>query len=101
MPVFEYSEWDGSQEFTPLSAAMAFDELSEYLMEYGDHVLRQLDRRIRDDADLLKLLVKEGFLETDEKGRLSIGPRGLRRIEDKALDELFLIQQKGNAGKHE
>lgn len=101
MPNFEYSEWDGTQQFTPLSAEAAFDKLSEYLLEHGDYVLRQLERHDRDDADLLKLLVKEGYLEKDEKGRLSIAPRGVRRIEDKALGELFLIQQKGNLGKHE
>jgi Ca-activated chloride channel family protein len=101
MPLFEYSEWDGTQQFTPLSAEAAFDKLSEYLLEHGDYVLRQLERQTRDDADLLKLLVKEGYLEKDEKGRLAIGPRGVRRIEDKALSELFLIQEKGNLGKHE
>src|SRR5438874_7924285 len=101
MPFFEYSEWDGSQQFTPLSAEAAFDKLSEYLLEHGEYILRQLDRKDRDDADLLKLLIKEGYLEKDEKGRLSIAPRGVRRIEDKALNELFLINQKGNLGKHE
>src|SRR5438552_1285075 len=99
MPVFEYSEWDGSQQFTPLSAEAAFDKLSEYLLEHGEYILRQLDRKDRDDADLLKLLIKEGYLEKDEKGRLSIAPRGVRRIEDKALNELFLINQKGNLAK--
>src|SRR5262245_17218966 len=101
MPTFEYSEWDGTQEFRTLAADMAFDKLSEYLLEHGDHVLRQLDQLDPDDADLLKLLVKEGYLEKDDTGRLAVAPRGLRRIEDKALGELFLIQQKGNAGKHE
>src|SRR5438105_4024937 len=101
MPIFEYSEWDGSQQFTPLSAEAAFDKLSEYLLEHGEYILRQLDRKDRDDADLLKLLIKEGYLEKDEKGRLSVAPRGVRRIEDKALNELFLINQKGNLGKHE
>src|SRR5262245_54570411 len=96
MPLFEYSEFDGSQQFTPLSAEAAFDKLSEYLLEHGEYVLRQLDRRDRDDADILKLLIKEGYLEKDEQGRLAIAPRGVRRIEDKALNELFLIQQKGN-----
>jgi Ca-activated chloride channel homolog len=101
MPFFEYSEFDGTQQFTPLSAEAAFDKLSEYLLEHGEYVLRQLDRRDRDDADILKLLIKEGYLEKDEQGRLAVAPRGVRRIEDKALNELFLIQQKGNLGKHE
>jgi len=27
MPLFEYAEWDGSQEFRTLSADMVFDKL--------------------------------------------------------------------------
>ena len=43
MAIFEYSRWDGSQKFSPLSAEAAFDKLAEYLLEYGDHVLRELE----------------------------------------------------------
>lgn len=100
MALFEFSEYDGSQSFVPLSAEAAFDKLSEYLLEHGDYVLRQLERDNLDDADLLKYLVKEGYLEKDEEGRLAIGPRGVRRIEDKALDELFSITRKDSVGKH-
>lgn len=100
MPVFEYSEWDGSQQFQALSAEALFDKVSEYLLEHGDYVLRHLDKLDRDDADVLKLLIKEGYLEKDENGQLTIAPRGARRIEDKALDELFIIARKDSLGKH-
>lgn len=100
MPSFEYSEFDGSQQFRPLSAEAAFDKLSEYLLEHGDYILRQLERMDKNDADLLKMLIKEGFLEKDEEGKLGVAPRGLRRIQDKALDELFTITKKDSIGKH-
>jgi uncharacterized protein with von Willebrand factor type A (vWA) domain len=100
MPTYEYSEWDGSQEFLPLSAEAAFDKLSEYLLEHGDYVLRQLQRPDREEADILKLLVKEGYLEKDEKGQFVVTPRGVKRIEEKALDELFTITKKDSLGKH-
>src|SRR5437868_273198 len=100
MPTFEYAEWDGSQEFQPLSAEGAFDKLAEYLLEHGEYVLRQLQRMDRDDADILKLLVKEGYLEKDEKGQFAVTARGVRRIEEKALDELFTITRKDGLGKH-
>lgn len=99
MPTFEYSEWDGSQEFRPLSAEAAFDKLSEYLLEHG--VLRQLEKPDRDDSDLLKMLIKEGLLEKDEKGGLAVAPRGLKRIQNKALEELFQITRKDSLGKHD
>ena len=43
MPRYEYSEWDGTQEFKPLSAESLFDSLSEYLLNYGENVLRRFD----------------------------------------------------------
>src|SRR5207249_5863728 len=100
MPIFEYAEWDGSQDFQSLSAEGAFDKLADYLLEHGDYVLRQLERLQRDDADILKLLVKEGYLEKDEKGQFAVTARGVRRIEEKALDELFTITRKDGLGKH-
>ncbi len=100
MPLFEYAEWDGSQEFRTLSADAVFDKLSEHLLEHGEYVLRQLERLDREQSDLLKLLIKEGYLEKDEKGQFAVTARGIRRIEEKALDELFTISRKDALGKH-
>jgi Ca-activated chloride channel family protein len=101
MPTFEYAEWDGSQQFRPLSADAAFDKLSEYLLEHGEYVLRQLERMQDDDAEVLKLLIDEGYLEKDEKGRYRVTARGVRRVEERALGELFLLPNKDRLGKHE
>jgi uncharacterized protein with von Willebrand factor type A (vWA) domain len=100
MPIFEFSEWDGSQPFQPLAAERAFDKLSEHLLEYGDYLLRQLENLDESEADLLKLLIKEGYLDKDEEGRYSVAPRGVRRIENKALEELFSVQGRDSLGKH-
>jgi Ca-activated chloride channel family protein len=100
MPDFEYSRFDGTQQFQPLSAEGAFDKLSEYLLEHGEYVLRQLERLDPDDADIVKMLLKEGYLEKDEKGRLVPAPKGIRRIESKALEDLFQITRKDQLGKH-
>src|SRR5260221_12059321 len=100
MPFFEFSKWDGSQQFRPLSADAVFDKIAEKLIEYGEYVLRQLENLDDRDADLVKLLVKEGYLEKDEDGKYAIAPRGVQRIETKALEELFTIQRKDTLGKH-
>ena len=42
MSTSRYSRWDGSQQFSPQSADKLFDELSEYLTEYGEEVLDSL-----------------------------------------------------------
>lgn len=101
MANFEYSRWDGTQQFQPLSAEAAFDKLAEYFLEYGDYILRQLEHLEDDDPELLKLLVKEGYLEKDEKGLYAVSPKGVRRIEDRALTELFQITRKDAVGRHE
>jgi uncharacterized protein with von Willebrand factor type A (vWA) domain len=100
MPLFEFSKWDGSQQFRPLSADAVFDKIAEHLLEYGDYVLRQLEHLDEQDADLVRLLLKEGFLEKDEEGKYAIAPRGVKRIETKALEELFTIDRKDTLGKH-
>jgi len=100
MPLYEFSEFDGSQQFRPLSADAVFDKLAEHLIEYGDYVLRQLEHLDQDNAELVKLLVKEGYLEKDEDGKFAIAPRGVRRIQTKALEELFTIERKDTLGKH-
>ncbi|HYV36135.1 MAG TPA: VWA domain-containing protein [Gemmataceae bacterium] len=100
MPLFEYAEFDGSQEFRTLSADAMFDKLSEYLLEHGEYVLRQLERLDPEEADVLKMLIKEGYLEKDEKGQYRVTPRGMKRIEERALSELFTINRKDSLGKH-
>jgi uncharacterized protein with von Willebrand factor type A (vWA) domain len=100
MPLYEFSEWDGSQQFRPLSADAVFDKLAEHLLEYGDYVLRQLEHVDEDSAELIKLLVKEGYLEKDEEGKFAVAPGGIRRIENKALEELFTIERKDALGQH-
>jgi uncharacterized protein with von Willebrand factor type A (vWA) domain len=97
----EYSRWDGTQHFPPLSAEEGFDQLAEHLLENGEDLLRFLERHHDVDSDLLKLLVKQGYLERDEQGRLRLSPRGARRLEDRAMHELFTIARKDTPGKHE
>lgn len=101
MPDFEYAKWDGSQSFAPLSADELFDKLSEFLLEHGDFVLRQLERQNPEDSDILDRLIRAGYLEKDENGRLIVSSRGNRRIQEQALSNLFQIQKKDRLGKHE
>ncbi|WP_152053874.1 VWA domain-containing protein [Tautonia marina] len=102
MPQYEYSKWDGSQEFRPQSAEKAFDELSEYLLHYGDQVLRQLDRFDDDDnPEIVELLQQEGLIERDREGKFVVAPKGLRRIQQSALTDLFQTFNRDAIGKHD
>jgi len=101
MPSFEYSRYDGSQQFSPQSADSLFDQLGEYLLNYGDEVLPSLERLEDENPDVLKLLIQNGYIEKDTEGRFQVTPRGIRRLENRALDDLFQIARKDVAGKHE
>jgi len=101
MPNFDYSKFDGSSAFTPQSADKLFDEFSKYLLEYGDEVLDNLDRWEDENPDVVEMLVKRGLVEKDEEGRYRVSPKGIKRVENKALEELFDVTRKDKLGKHE
>lgn len=101
MSTFFYSRYDGTEPFQPLAAEMVFDKLSEQLLDYGEHLLRHLDDMDPEDADVLKMLVKEGYLEKDEKGQYQVSAKGIKRVQERVLNELFTITRKDTFGKHE
>ncbi len=101
MPDFEYSRWDGSQEFTPQSADKLFDQLSEYMLDYGEYVLDNLEDLAEEHPDVVDKLLQRGLVERDEKGRFQVTPKGVRRVESRALEELFNVTRKDSVGKHD
>jgi uncharacterized protein with von Willebrand factor type A (vWA) domain len=102
MPHYEYTRWDGTQEFSPQSADNAFDQLSEYLLPYGERVLRDLDRFDDDETpQLLELIEKQGLIEKDGEGKWQVSPKGLRRIQENALAGLFQVFNKDAIGRHD
>lgn len=101
MSTSEYSKWDGSQEFKAQSADKAFDQISEYVLEYGDQVLRHLDDDDEDQAEILELLRRDGLIEKDSEGKWAVSPKGVKRIQERALNDLFQSFTRGGMGKHD
>lgn len=101
MPQFEYSRWDGSQEFTPQSADELFDQISQYMLQYGEDVLENMQDWEEEHPDLIDMLIKQGYVEKDKEGRFFVTPKGIKRVENKSLEELFNITRKDQIGKHE
>lgn len=101
MPQFEYARWDGPHDPDSRSAESVFDALGEYLLTYGESVLRRLDELQPEQSDVLDLLIREGFVEVDESNRFRVTPKGIRRVEEKALHDLFQVFQRDAMGKHE
>lgn len=101
MPSFEFTRWDGSQSFSPQSADEIFDQLSEYLLDYGADVLDTLQQWEDEHPDIVEMLVKRGFVEKDQASKYRVTPRGLKRVENKVLEALFHIQNRDKLGRHE
>src|SRR4051812_19046147 len=102
MSLYEYTRWDGSQQFQPQSADKAFDQIAEFLLEHGDQVLRNLDRFDEDDlSDVLEQIQKQGLIEKDDEGKWQVSPKGIRRIQSNALTGLFQTLRRDAIGKHE
>jgi uncharacterized protein with von Willebrand factor type A (vWA) domain len=101
MAEYEYRKWDGSQLFQPQSADQVFEQLTEYMMHHGDAVLRQLDQADEDQQELVNLLEKEGLIEKDGEGKYRVAPRGVRRVQERALTDLFQTFERGTIGKHD
>ena len=101
MPNYEYRPFDGSEEFSPQSADAVFDQLSEYLAEFGEDVLENLERWEEENPEITEMLVKRGLVEKDADGKYRVTPKGVKRVESKALEELFDVRGKDKLGKHE
>jgi uncharacterized protein with von Willebrand factor type A (vWA) domain len=102
MSLYEYSKWDGSQQFLPQSADKLFDQLSEYILQYGENVLRNLEDIDEEDfPDVVELIQKEGLIERDKEGKWQVTPKGIKRIQDKALSDLFQVFRRDSVGRHD
>lgn len=101
MPTYEYSRWDGSESFSPQSADKVFDHFAEYLMDYGEEMLDSLERMEDEHPDVIQQLIKRGLIEKDRDGRFSVTPKGLKRVEHKALDVLFDVRSRDQLGRHD
>ena len=94
MPQFRFTKWDGTQPFVPQSADQVFDQLSEYLMDYGDQVLDNLEDWEETNPEVVQMLMEQGFVEKDAEGKYVITPKAVKRVQSKALEELFNVNRK-------
>jgi len=73
-----YGEYDGS-EFPTQDKLFGFDQLMQFIMQYGEQALKALEQMMQDpkneaQAELLEQLLKEGMLDKDGKGKLQLTP---------------------------
>jgi uncharacterized protein with von Willebrand factor type A (vWA) domain len=100
-----YGEYDG-EEFPTQDKLFGFDQLMEFIMEYGDQAMKALEQMMQDpknqeQSDLLEQLLKDGMLEKDGKGNLRLTPRSINKMQQKALMEVFANLRNGQRDGHE
>lgn len=101
MVQFQFSRFDDDAQFTPQSADRLFDQFSEYLMQYGEDLLDNLNQWEETDPDVVKMLEDRGYIEKDREGKYHITPKAIRRMQSKSLEDLFNVNRKSFSGKHE
>ncbi len=100
-----YGEFDG-EEFPTQDKLFSFDQLMEFVMQYGDQAMKALEQMMKDpknqdQSDLLQKLLEEGMLDKDGKGKLNLTPRAIGRMQSKALMEVFANLRNGSRDGHE
>ena len=101
---YAYGEFDG-EEFPTQDKLFGFDQLSDFLLQYGEKALKAMQQAMKDPnsptGDLLEQLIKEGLLDKDGKGKLKLTPRAVSRMQLKALNEIFAGLRTGSRDGHE
>ncbi len=100
-----YGEYDGS-EFPTQDKLFGFDQLMQFIMQYGDQALKAIQKMMNDpnnpeQSEMLEQLLQEGMLDKDGKGKLRLTPRAIGRMQQKALMEVFANLRQGQREGHE
>src|SRR5215213_7718105 len=83
-----YGQYDG-EEFPTQDKLFAFDQLMNFIMQYGEQAMKALEQMMQNPKDenqsaLLEQLLQEGMLDKDGKGKLRLTPRAVGRMQRKA-----------------
>jgi len=102
---YSYGKFDGD-EFPTQDKLFGFDQLMQFILQYGDQALNALQKMMNnpDDpqmAEMLEQMLKDGMLEKDGKGRLKLTPKSIGRMQQRALMEVFAHLRQGRREGHE
>ena len=100
-----YGQFDGT-EFPTQDKLFGFDQLMQFIMQYGDQALKAIEQMMQNpkdeqQSDLLEQLLKDGMLDKDGKGKLRLTPRAISKMQRKALMEVFANLRRGQRDGHE
>lgn len=92
---WRYNPWDGTQDFDLRKAASLYDKLADFILQTGMDISEILKHYNVD----LSQLEEEGYFK-ESKGRTVLSGKGIHRMEEKALLEIFDKLKLDAAGFH-
>src|SRR4051795_3707055 len=100
-----YGEFDG-QEFPTQDKLFSFDQLMNFIMQYGEQALKAIEKMLQSPQDeqqseMLEQLLEDGMLDKDGKGKLRLTPKAVTRMQQRALMEVFANLREGQRDGHE
>jgi len=95
---YAYGEFDGHEFPTP-DSLFDYDQVMDFILEYGDQALEALNRLSPADAEILEKLMQEGMLDK-VAGRFRLTPRAINAMQRKALMEIFSHLPRGAREGH-
>ena len=95
---YAYGEYDG-QEFPTPDSLFDYDQIMDFVLEYGEKALEALNQMNPADAEILEKMLQEGMLDK-VAGRYRLTPRAINAMQRKALMEIFTHLPRGSRESH-
>jgi uncharacterized protein with von Willebrand factor type A (vWA) domain len=95
---YAYGEYDG-QEFPTPDSLFDYDQIMDFILEYGENALDAMNNMDPADAEILQQMMKEGMLDK-VAGRYRLTPRAINAMQRKALMEIFSQLPRGTREGH-
>ena len=100
-----YGEYDG-QEFPTQDKLFGFDQLMQFILQYGDQALKAIEQMLNDSknpaqSEMLEQMLNEGMIDKDGNGKIRLTPKAVTRMQQKALMEVFANLREGQREGHE
>ena len=95
---YAYGEFDG-QEFPTPDSLFSYDQIMDFVLEYGEKALDAMSKMDPADAEILQKLMEEGMLDK-VAGRFRLTPRAINAMQRKALMEIFSNLPRGSREGH-
>ncbi len=95
---YAYGEYDGDEFPTP-DSLFDYDQIMDFILEYGEKALDAMDKMEPADAEILEKMMKDGMLDK-VAGKYRLTPRAINAMQRRALMEIFANLPRGTRDGH-